>query len=348
MVVRMNRNDKLKVTLIGTYPPPYGGVSVHTQRLNEQLEKKGFECITTKNAKRWVLKYFLNAKEDIVHYHAYEPKSLLLFSLFSIVRKKKVIITFHSFMYNIKNIGLLHKFIFWIANRANIYFIAVGPQIKEKIISLGVGPENIEVIPSFIPPAVREGDISEIPQEVWDFINNHSPIISANAFRISFYNDQDLYGIDMCIDLCAKMKQSHPKIGFVFCLPDIGDDKYFEKLRQRIKEKQLEENFMFQTKACQFYPILLRSDIFVRPTNTDGFGVSIAEAIYFKVPAVASDVCQRPEGTILFRSRDIDDLTLKVKDVLDNHKQHKMRLEEVELGDNIGKIIEIYQNIASY
>ena len=103
---------------------------------------------------------------------------------------------------------------------------------------------------------------------------------------------------------------------------------------------------MFQTKACQFYPILLRSDIFVRPTNTDGFGVSIAEAIYFKVPAVASDVCQRPEGTILFRSRDIDDLTLKVKDVLDNHEREVAKLERVENVNSTDKIIKIYRKLA--
>ena len=354
-------NKKPKIALIGVYPPPYGGISVHIQRLNEQLEKKGFGCIiydsgknkdilqknvkATKNTKGWVLKYFLNAKEDIVHNHGYEPKSMLLFSLFSIVRKKKVIFTFHSFRYNIKNIGLLHKFIFWMAARANLYFIVVGPQIKEKIISLGIGPENIEVIPSFIPPAVREEDIAEIPQEVWDFIDSHSPVISANAFKISFYGNQDLYGIDLCIDLCADLKQYYPRIGLVFCLPDIGDYDYFRKMKQRIEEKGIENNFLFITEQYQFYPILMKSDVFVRPTNTDGYGVSIAEAIYFKVPAVASDVCQRPEGTITFKSRDTNEFTSKVKEVLDNYEEHKKRLEEVELEDNFEKIMKVYRKL---
>ena len=355
-------NKKPKIALIGVYPPPYGGVSVHIQRLNEKLEKKGFECIiydsgkekeilqknvkATKSTKGWMLNYFLNAKEDIVHYHGYEPKSLLLFSLFSIVRKKKVIFTFHSFRYNIKNIGLLHKFIFWIANRANLYFIVVGPQIKEKIISLGIRPENIEVTPSFIPPAVREKDIAEIPQEVWDFMDSHSPVISANAFRISFYNNQDLYGIDMCIDLCANLKEDYPQMGFVFCLPDIGDYEYFEKMKRRIADKCIENNFLFITEQHQLYPIIMRSDVFVRPTNVDGYGVSIAEAIYFKVPAVASDVCQRPEGTILFRSRDIDAFTLKIKDVLDNYEREVAKLEGVGNINCADKIIMIYRKLS--
>lgn len=358
----MNKK-KTRIALIGVYPPPYGGISVHIQRLSEQLAKKGFECSiydsgkkkdilqknvkATKNTKGWMLNYFLKAREDSIHYHGYEPKSLLLFSLFSIVRKKKVIFTFHSFRYNIKNIGLLHKSIFWIAVRANIYFIVVSLQIKEKIISLGIKPENIEVIPSFIPPTVREEDIAEIPQEVWDFIDSHKPLISSNAFRISFYNNQDLYGIDMCIDLCANLKQYYPKIGLVFCLPDIGDYEYFKKMNQRIDDNDIENNFLFITEQHQLYPIIMRSDVFVRPTNTDGDAVSLREALYFKIPSVASDAVPRPEGTILFKSRDINDFALRVKDMLDNYGEHKKRLEEVELEDNFKKILKVYQKVGS-
>jgi glycosyltransferase involved in cell wall biosynthesis len=333
-----NKTKKRDIALIGSYPPPYGGVSVHIQRLNEQLQKKGFKCIiydsgkakdtsqknveATKNTKGWRFKYLLTAKEDIVHYHGYEPKSLLLFSLLSVMRKKKVVFTFHSFRYNVKKINIFHKFAFRIAARANIYFIAVGPIIKEKIISLGIAPGNIEVIPSFIPPTVREEDISEIPKRVWDFIDSHNPVISANAFRISFYNNQDLYGIDMCIDLCANLKQYYPEIGLVFSLPDIGDYDYFNKMKQ-----------------C---------DAFVRPTNTDGDAVSIREALYFRIPAVASDAVPRPEGTILFKSRDINDFTLKVKDMIDNYEQYKKILKTVRMEDSFEKIMKIYQMLSEY
>jgi glycosyltransferase involved in cell wall biosynthesis len=359
-----NKTKKRDIALIGSYPPPYGGVSVHIQRLNEQLQKKGFKCIiydsgkakdtsqknveATKNTKGWRFKYLLTAKEDIVHYHGYEPKSLLLFSLLSVMRKKKVVFTFHSFRYNVKKINIFHKFAFRIAARANIYFIAVGPIIKEKIISLGIAPGNIEVIPSFIPPTVREEDISEIPKRVWDFIDSHNPVISANAFRISFYNNQDLYGIDMCIDLCANLKQYYPEIGLVFSLPDIGDYDYFNKMKQMIVEKGIENNFLFITEQYQLYPILMNCDAFVRPTNTDGDAVSIREALYFRIPAVASDAVPRPEGTILFKSRDINDFTLKVKDMIDNYEQYKKILKTVRMEDSFEKIMKIYQMLSEY
>jgi glycosyltransferase involved in cell wall biosynthesis len=65
-----------------------------------------------------------------------------------------------------------------------------------------------------------------------------------------------------------------------------------------------------------FVPVLAEADVFVRPTNTDGDANSVREALYLGVPAVASDVVERPAGTILFRTRDLDDLEAKVRSVL--------------------------------
>jgi glycosyltransferase involved in cell wall biosynthesis len=359
-----NNNRKPTIALVGPYPPPYGGISVHIQRLKEQLEKKGYECIVydfgysresqeetiirIKSLKRWLPRYFFFAKEDIIHYHSPNWILRIIFGLMTFLGKRTIIsIHGESFNDSLKSAGLLRTKIIIFALKRTSFIIALNPKIKELALSLGIAPEKIEVIPSFIPPTVREEDITEIPERVWDFIDSHKPVISANAFRISFYNDEDLYGIDMCVDLCANLKQDYPGIGLVFSLPDIGDHEYFKKMKQRIAEKGIENNFLFITEQYQLYPILMKCDVFLRPTNTDGYGVSIAESIYFKVPAVASAVCQRPEGTILFKSRDINDFILKVKDVLDNYEQHKKKLDAIELMDNSKKIIKIYQKLRS-
>ena len=64
----------------------------------------------------------------------------------------------------------------------------------------------------------------------------------------------------------------------------------------------------------------------VRPTCTDGFGVSIQEAITFGCPAVASDVCQRPTGTVVFKNRDMEDFERKVRSILSAKKSNEERL----------------------
>ena len=356
----------MTILIIGPYPPPYGGVSVHIQRLKDWLESCRVECVVydssrtpkdelnvivqenSKISRTWqLLTQLLSCVNNIIHYHGYNPMLICFFSMASFVKQKRLVVTLHSFRRNVTNMRLLDRAAFWAARKARTYFIAVGPEIKEKVIHLGIKPENIEIISAFIPPTVKESDFAEIPTKTWRFIDNHKPVILANAFRIVFYNNQDLYGLDMCVEMCARLKRYYPNIGLVFCLPDIGDYNYFNQIKQRIKDKGIEDNFFFQTKPCQMYPLFTKTDVFVRPTNTDSDGVSIREAIYFKVPAVASDIIPRAEGAVLFKNRDIDDFTSRVKGVLDNYGEHKKRLEAITLESNAERVIKVYQRLVN-
>lgn len=50
----------------------------------------------------------------------------------------------------------------------------------------------------------------------------------------------------------------------------------------------------------------------------------------------------------IFKNRDINHFTLKVKDVLDNYEQCKKKLEAVKLEDNFEKVMKVYQKLTSY
>lgn len=352
-------NNNFKVAIIGPYPPPYGGISIHVQRMHYFLQGKNIKHIvytkinnTTKDLinigirKKWLLKYFFTVNENIIHFHSVDWRERVLMGLMGFFGKK-VILSIHGISLNdqISQSGWLKKkILIWSLKNVNT-IITINPKIKRFVISLGVKPEKVEFRHPFIPPIIKEKDVKEIPRKIWDFINTHKPIILANASKITFYKDTDLYGIDMCIDLCSNLKNIYPRIGFVFCIPDIGDYKYFKKLNQKIKKKKLENNFIFQTKPCQMYPVIMRSDLFVRPTNTDGYGISIAEAIYLGTPAIASNVCKRPEGTILFKNRDIKDFTLKVKDLLSHYKFYKNQIKNIELNNSAEEILKIYKKV---
>jgi len=354
--------SKIKVALIGSYPPPPGGISIHIQRLKRQLEERGYGCIVydlkgqnelpeknvirIENVKKWLLRYLFFAKENIVHYHNSDWKMRVVIGLMGLLGKKTIIsVQGASLEDSLKSASWFKKKIIRFSLRHTSFIVAANREIEDLLLSLNIDSQKTAVIPAFIPPVIEKEDYQRIPKRVWNFIKAHSPIISADAFKISFYNNQDLYGIDMCIDLCANLKQDYPKIGLVFCLPEIGDYEYFNKMKQRIKEKDIEDNFLFQIEPCQMYPIILKSNVFVRPTNTDGDAISLREALYFKIPSVASDVILRPEGTILFRSRDINDFILKTKDILDNYDQYKNRLEIVKLEDNFEKILKVYRKV---
>ena len=66
----------------------------------------------------------------------------------------------------------------------------------------------------------------------------------------------------------------------------------------------------------ELWPLLKYATVFIRPTLSDSYGISIAEALYVGTPAVASDVCKRPVGTILYKAGDVVDLSEKVRRIL--------------------------------
>jgi glycosyltransferase involved in cell wall biosynthesis len=352
----------MEIVLLGPYPPPYGGISVHVQRLKERLEERGIPCVVydyssirgkeddivaIRNKAIWFLNQLFHNTDSIIHLCGYSPSALIALSLLVAVKRKKVVVDTSGFLFSQEGITLQHRLAFQIAAKTGIYFIAESSRSRDIMLSLGIKPENVndEIIPCFIPPRARAGNIFKLTEELQNFISSHRPLITANAFRISFYNNEDLYGIDLCIDLCANLKQTHPDIGFVFCLPTIGDYDYFNKMMRRVREKDIEDNFLFVTEPCEYHAILMRCDIFVRSTNTDGDSVSLREALYFKLPSVASDAIPRPVGTVLFKNRDADDLTSKVEHILGNYSFYKSKLETLKLEDNTEKILRVYYKL---
>ncbi len=202
-----------------------------------------------------------------------------------------------------------------------------------------------DIIPAFIPPTLNgQGDV---PRDVKIFVNERHPVIVANAYKLVFFKGQDLYGLDMCLELCARLKEYYWNVGLIFALPDVGDKRYFGRIKQSIANRGMEDNILFVDKPCEFYPILRQCDVFVRPTCVDDYGVSIAEAGYFGIPAVASSVCLRPPATMLFKNRDIDDFTNKVQDVLSDYAHYRDGLSGVKFVDTVGELVKVYRGLSN-
>lgn len=321
MITPSVKKNSYSLALIGPYPPPIGGVSIHLKRLHRALINngirsrvfnlggeftKGDKIIPVRNFPFWLLRYLFGKMDDIIHYHG---ESWLTRSLLLIVklRSKRILYTFHSLRDEISSMEIYKRFFVRLVAKFGDHFIASSTGVKDTLISFGFPPGKISVVHPFLPPNIDEQDFAAIPKSVWSFIESHSPILSANAFRISFFHGEDLYGIDMCVRLCSKLKQQFPNIGFVFCLPERNDVNYFNHLMNLIKELGIGCNFLFVIENIELYPILSQANLFVRPTNTDGYAISVAEALFLGIPAVASDVCERPYGSTLFHNRDEED-----------------------------------------
>ena len=72
---------------------------------------------------------------------------------------------------------------------------------------------------------------------------------------------------------------------------------------------------------------------------------SVLTTFYHGVPCIASDVCYRPEKTILFRNRDIADLYRVARDTLHNNKsiQDSSKAQKV---NNAKLFIDVFKQAA--
>jgi hypothetical protein len=301
-----------------------------------------------KNHIWWILKYFLTAKESIIHCHLADWRIRAIIGFMSLTGKKTVIsIHGDSLKNSLVNTSWVKKKIIGFSLKRASFVIALNSKIRDLCLKLGVKPNRVKVIPSFIPPLILEGECNLIPSELWFFIKNHSPIISANASSIRVDEKGDTYGLNMCIESCIRLKKEYPKLGLIFCISKIEDFDYYSKIKDKIKKNEINENLFLLVGDYPFYPILKKSDIFVRPTTTDGDAISLREALYLKIPALASNVISRPRGTKLFSAGDISEMTIGIKRIFENYKIYKKKVEEISYIDYSQQIISIYKKLLS-
>lgn len=310
---------------IGSLPPPLGGITVYLYRLSkvekdalfidERDIQDGFKF------KLWLIKQIFSLKKKNYIYNNPSLRMRLFFYLLSCI-------SIHDFSLIIHGISLIdqyqksNRFIKFLIRsmlkKAN-FIQVVNPEYKKFINSLNIKTKKIIIKSGFLPPPLEEEEkiLNTYNKKLIEFLKIKKPIIIANSFAIVFFNNVDLYGLDISIELTKKLKKDYPNIGFLFAIANEKINRwYLEKMKKRIIELEIELNFYFITGQKEIWPLFKKADLMIRPTYVDGYGISISEALYFNCPAIASNVCKRPEGTIIFKNREIEDLYNKCKDIL--------------------------------
>jgi N-acetyl-alpha-D-glucosaminyl L-malate synthase BshA len=75
----------------------------------------------------------------------------------------------------------------------------------------------------------------------------------------------------------------------------IGDGPERERLQKQVRAKGLSSSVRFLGQQKDFVPLLQQSDVFLLPSQMEGFGLSALEALGCGVPVVASNVGGLPE-----------------------------------------------------
>ena len=305
-----------KILLIGPFPEPKGGVSIHLERLVKLLEKDyEISCIDESpiikknifNIRSYnIFKYFkFIVNTNIIHIHTTIQVLRLFHVIVGFLFLKKVIITIHSLsVVRDKKDMLILKFTLLFAKK----IIVVSEEIKQKIkINRAI------VLPAFLPPIILNED--NLPEEINLLIekNKNNKIIVSNAYKLNIHKGQDLYGLDLILDVAKYAKKNKDKIKIIFIITtlEVNMDLY-EKYIKIIDNEELDDYISIFTYPISFVKLIQKSDIVIRATNTDGDALTIREALFLNKSIIASDVVKRPEGTILFKNRDSVDLYYKI------------------------------------
>ena len=85
------------------------------------------------------------------------------------------------------------------------------------------------------------------------------------------------------------------------------------------------------------------ADLLLRPNRVDAYGVSVKEALDNDIDAIASDVCRRPKGTILFKNNSMDDLLYKFRMFVKGELKYSYQ-NRIETNYHL-RLIDIYRDL---
>lgn len=310
---------------VGPYPPPLGGVSVYIYRHSQLLLKQGWHVKNIDYSRNHFLvnilhliSLVLSPSITVIHVHGPDFKSII--ALMFRPYRSTLKMTDHSGRWALKLTGA-KKLLFKLFLKKVTVLIHVGEHIRSYYHKNGIIiPTNKLIVQNaFLPPPPNDEPRiwKTYSDEARIFLTSHRPLLLANAAFIAFHEGVDLYGLDMCLQLTYDLKKQYPKLGMLFALADENRNTiYLSKILKKRAALGLTENFLIMPDQKELWPLFRIADLFVRPTFNDGYGISVAEAVYFGCPAIASDVCARPSGAMLFKNRNSLDLLTKAERIL--------------------------------
>lgn len=321
------------VLIIGPAPSRIGGVSTHITRLTWLL-KDDYEFDFIDEARGKVdgyyncrsihfLTYLKKLKNaDIVHIHS----ALFVLRVFHIVMAKvffhkRVCVSIHHDLNVEGHMGITKKLLSHcdcaILDSQDIFDTVYIEKVRCVY----------RMMPAFLPPIIESEE--DLPPQVLTWIdkvrkNKKNLLMCSSSYSINDYNGVDLYGNDMSLDAVKILNEQQQDKSFYLIMIIHNSDRNPDRLMQYQKRinNELKDKVLLLTSPLSFLRVMMLSDVVLRPTNTDGDSLTVREALFLSKSVVASNCATRPEGTIVFKTRDVHDYCDKIL-IASNDKEKK-------------------------
>lgn len=333
----------MKILLIGPYPPPHGGVSVHVSGIHLQLMAAGVQCRVLDTGRDRpglgfgivLLRHAWQGWTLHLHTNGHNLKSWLVALGCGLAGQfgNGCILTLHS--------GMAPAYLraaprwgrrlaaFVCSLYARVICVSVG--IRNALLALGLPPHRTKIVPAWIK-SERPEIFLDPPILAW--IGRHQPLFSTTLFF------RPEYGFDLLASAIERLRLRYPSVGWLV----MGSGEQRDEAERRLHETGLEENVLMlgdvDHETC--LALISASDVFIRPTLEDGDSISVREALSLGVPVVASRTGTRPAGAILFQPGDVGEMLTKVELAMAMEKGG-----DAPVAGCMDRLMEIYQHVTA-
>jgi glycogen synthase len=351
----------VKITLIGHYPPPYGGVAALMRQMEASLSLEGCRVsvfnlgsgrpagdnIVNFRTNNRVLEFFQLAKHfafsdtDVFHYLSASYRSFWLGAVCIFLARltgHKIVISFVGGAFRDFVVGLnrparsVAKFALGLAHAV----VACNSDIEGILTDL-LGRTRIWQMSNCFPPLAA--GTSNLAQSVESFVSSHSPVVCSTGAACAEY------GLVSALEAFAILRREYPGIGFVLVLTRYGDALHEKELFSTIESLKLEQHVLVERDLPDFISLLNRSDALLRSALVDGDSMSVREGLFLGLPTVASDTPFRPGGVILFRKGDSLDMADKLSLALKKERRQPASRVQMESEENLETLLRIYRAV---
>ncbi|WP_289128338.1 glycosyltransferase [uncultured Clostridium sp.] len=158
-----------------------------------------------------------------------------------------------------------------------------------------------------------------------------------------------LKGYDMAIDAAKILKDNR----VTFRWYSIGEGTLTDELKNKIKEYDLEDKFIFLGTFTNPYPFIKECDIYCQPSRFEGFGLAIAEARILNKPIVVTnfDIVYdqiKDEENGLISEMNGYSVSKNIERLIEEENLRKkiinnIKMEQVGTEDEINKVLKLLE-----
>lgn len=325
----------MRIAFIGQkgLPATYGGVEKHVEELGARLAERGYKIsaytgtnynnfngyyrgmkiipipsIPQKHTEMisrtfFSLLYLLNKEVDIVHIHSIDPAILSFIPRLN----SKVVVTSHGQAYRREKWGPILKKISELAERAYVVFPNKRISVSKTLKKYYQTRYSCEVV--YIPNGANV-----------KVVNSTSAIeklgLSANGYVLFVGRIIPTKGCGLLIKAFEKVRTDKK---LVVAGGGSYTHEYVDQLKRAANKNTIFLGYRYGKELEELYA---NAYCCVVPSEIEGLAISLLEAMSFGKCVICSDIPENLEvakGTgIMFRSRDVEDLTNKLKFVVKN------------------------------